>query len=532
MTTKTLRRDFLLGSAAAGLMAAAPSRLGARSLEPASARRAGVWNVRDYGARGDGQQMDTQAIHAAIAACASAGGGTVWFPAGKYLTGAVRLENNTNLHLDAGATILGSQDPKDYPVYPSPWPDGTRQISSLIYGENLTNVSLTGRGVIDGQGRAWWERLWLAHHRRGFPIPPLSEEQQREEIAKIKFGRPRLIRLIGCRNVLIEGLTLTHSPAWTIHPLFCESVTIHGVTILNPVPSPNTDGIDPESSRNVHISDCHIDVGDDCIAIKAGKNAIGRQVGKPCENITITNLTTRHGHGGVSIGSEMSGDVRNVAISNCVFQGTDRGIRIKTKRGRGGIVEGVTASNIVMQDVPEAFYFTMYYGHAGGLNQKEPINAGTPRFRDFHMSNITARGARVAGEVLGLAEMPIQEVTFSNIEIEADKGFFCQNAHHLGFYDVQIETASGPSLSTKRVRDLELDGFRCDRPHAGTPVIELEDTQDVFARGCQAAAGTSVFIEARGKTTSGIILRGNHLDRAAKPVEFTEGASPAALSEK
>ncbi len=528
MSTKTIRREFLLGSAAAGLVAAAPTQ----AARLASQREPSVWSVLDYGARGDGKQMDTQGIHAAIAACASAGGGTVWIPAGRYLTGAIRLASHINLHLDAGATILGSQDPKDYPIYSSPWPDGTRQISSLIYGENLANVSLTGRGVIDGQGRAWWVRLWLARRRRGFPVPALTEEQQREEVGKIKFGRPRLIRLVNCRNVLIEGLTLTNSPAWTVHPIFCEYVTIQGVTILNPVPSPNTDGIDPESSRNVHISDCHIDVGDDCIAIKAGKNAIGRQVGKPCENITITNLTTRRGHGGVSIGSEMSGDVRNVAISNCVFQGTDRGIRIKTKRGRGGVVEGVTASNIVMQDVPEAFYFTMYYGHAGGLNEKEPVNAGTPRFRDFHMANITARGARVAGEIMGLAEMPIQDVTFSDVQIEAGKGFACQNARHLGFYNVQIETADGPPLGAEKVQGLELDGFRCDRPHPGTPVVKLADAENVFVRGCRAAPGTSVFVEVSGKKSSDIALRGNDLGRAAQGIAFRDGATSAILSEK
>lgn len=519
-----LRRHFLFSSGAAGL--AANMGLPASSQDAVSQNS--ICNVLAYGASADGKKMDTQAIQAAIDACAQKGGGTVFLPAGKYLTGAIKLKSNIDLHLDSGATLLGSQDPGDYPVYPSPWPGGSREISSLIYGDGLTNVSLTGRGTIDGQGQAWWTRQWLMFPKRGAPVPALSEEERRAEVAKISNGRPRLMTLLNCRNVLIEGLTLINSAFWTVHPMFCDGVTITGLTILNPVPSPNTDGIDPESCRNVHISDCHIDVGDDCIAIKSGKDALGRQVGRPCENITITNLTTGRGHG-VSIGSEMSGGVRNVTITNCVFQGMDRGIRIKTQRGRGGVVEGVTASNIVMQDVPEPFALTCFYSH-GNPDEARPVDEGTPKFRDFHFAHITARGARSAGQITGLREMPISGVAFNDIRIEAERGFTCQNARELAFHNVYIESGHGSALAAKTVEAVEFDGFT--GAASGAPLVTLEDAKDVFVRGCSASAGTSAFLEVSGAASSNIVLRSNNLSRAAKSVVFGAGAGPAILSEE
>lgn len=519
-----LRRHFLLNSGAAGLAA----NLALPASGEAATEGNGIYNVLQYGAVGDGKRKDTRAIQAAIDACSAKGGGTVYLPAGRYLTGAIKLAGRVNFHLDSGAVLLGSQDPSDYPVYSSPWRDGTQEISSLIYGDSLDNVSLTGRGVIDGQGRPWWVRQWLMFPRRGAPVPAMSDEERQAEVAKIKHGRPRLITLLNCRNVLIEGLTLINSAFWTVHPIFSEDVTLTGLTILNPVPSPNTDGIDPESCRNVHISDCHIDVGDDCIAIKSGKDAVGLAMGKPCENITITNLTTAHGHG-VSIGSEMSGGVRNVAISNCVFQGMDRGIRIKTQRGRGGVVEGVAAGNIVMQDVPEPFALTCFYSR-GNPDEAQPVNEGTPRFRDFHFAHITARGARSAGQITGLREMPISGVAFSNVHIEAEHGFTCQNARRVAFHDVRIESASGPVLAVKRVESLDLDGF--SGLASGAALVTLEDATDVFARGCSAPAGVPAFLEVSGGASADIVLRSNNLGRAVTPVVFGEGASPNILSKK
>jgi polygalacturonase len=423
----------------------------------------GWFNVREHDAQGDGTTLDTPAIQATIDACAKNGGGTVLVPAGTYLTGAIFLRDNTTLLIDAGATLAGSENPKDYAVIRSRWEGVERETyASLITGSGLANIAVTGRGTIDGRGELWW-----ALHRA----------------KSLAYPRPRLISFAGCTNILIEGITLTRSPSWTINPVQCENVTVDRVTIINPADSPNTDGINPDSCRNVHISNCHIDVGDDCIAIKSGVEAAGRENLSPCENLTITNCTMVHGHGGVVIGSEMSGSVRNVAISNCVFVGTDRGIRLKSRRGRGGVVADIRVTNIVMQDVLCPFTINLYY-HIGvkgntSISDKRPapINAGTPSFRRIHFSHISVRGAQFAAAFLyGLPEMPIADVSFEDVSISmapnaqegspdmADgiepmrgAGFFARNVNGLRLSHVAIENQIGEPLLIEDSTGVEID---------------------------------------------------------------------------
>ena len=531
------RRDFLVSPTVLGLMG--PGSTLVRAEVPGQHL---LFNVRDYGTAGDGKRMDTRPMQAAIDACARAGGGTVFIPSGQYLTGAINLQSHVNVYLDSGAVILASQDPADYPVHPSPWQDGKRVISALIRGENLTDSSLTGRGTIDGQGQAWWVREYQTNpeYAKEYEahVPALTETQRREELARLQFGIPHLVQWLNCKNVLLEGLTLINSPSEAVWPIFCDDMTITGVTIVNPVPSPDTDGLDPESCRNVHISDCHIDCGDDCISIKSGTDAAGRKMGRPSENITITNLTTLRGHAGVALGSEMSGDIRNVSISNCTFQGTEHGIRIKSRRGRGGVVEGLVVSNIVMQDVREAFTNTMFYDATSPMSREEkdpeglrPVDEGTPRFRNFYMNNITAFGSKSAGQITGLREMPITGLVLSNIRISAEQGFSCQNARQIEFHNVRIDNTEGPALRAKNVQGLELDGFYSAQTHPETCIVDLEDVTDVFARGCSAAPGTTIFLRIAGAKSSNLVLRANNLGRAAKRVAFALGADPAILSE-
>ena len=268
------------------------------------------------------------------------------------------------------------------------------------------------------------------------------------------FLRPPFIQFMNCKNVLIEGITICNSPFWTVNPEFCENVTVRGVTINNPI-SPNTDGINPESCKYVHISDCHISVGDDCITIKSGKDRAGRKMAVPAENYTITNCTMLSGHGGVVIGSEMSGGVRKIAISNCIFDGTDRGIRIKTARGRGGIVEDIRVDNIIMKNIREqAIVLDMQYAKT----KEKPVSERTPRFRNIHLSNITA-DANQAGYLNGLAEMPIENVTFSNINIDAKTGFVIRDVNKISFHQVQINASTGPAINAKNVKQLNIDGI-------------------------------------------------------------------------
>ena len=348
--------------------------------------------------------LETSAVQGAIDAAAKAGGGTVRVTPGRHVTGALVMRSDVTLELDAGAVLAGSEDPADYPLVETRW-EGRHQLTHapLIGGSGLRNVAITGRGTVDGQGAGWWKR-----HRDKANAHP----------------RPRLISIADSSNVLIEGINAVNSPAWTINPVRCTNVTIDKVTIRNPWDSPNTDGINPDSCRYVHISNCHIDVGDDCITIKSGIETEAADRRAPCENITITNCTMAHGHGGVVIGSETSGDVRNVVISNCVFIGTERGIRIKTRRGRGGVIEDIHAANIVMREVLVPFTMNLYYNFLAkgdpNVSDKRPraVDAGTPRLRRIQFAQITALDAQYAAAFLyGLPEMPIEDVTFRDVSI-------------------------------------------------------------------------------------------------------------------
>lgn len=490
----------------------------------------GDFNVADYGAAGDGQTLDTRAIQAAIDACGLAGGGTVYLRAGNYVTGSIFLRSHVTLHIDGGAALLGNENAVDYPVLRSWW-EGVEQDTHapLISGNDLKNIAVIGRGTVDGRGAPWWKML-------------------REKT--LKHPRPRLISFANCTNVLIEGLTLANSPSWTIHPVRCENVTVDKVTIINPADSPNTDGINPDSCRNVHISNCHIDVGDDCITIKSGKEDAGRANLSPCENITITNCTMMHGHGGVVIGSEMSGDVRNVVVSNCIFTGTDRGIRLKSRRERGGIVEDIRVSNIVMQDVLCPFTMNLYY-HVGvrgnqqisdkGLKQ---VTEGTPRFRRIHISHITARDAHyAAGFLFGLPEMPLEDISFSDISISmsADAGpgapdmaddvepmqragFFVRNARGLRFHNVQVTGQVGPAFTLVDARNVDISACTTRTPAPDAPIIRMRNIDGAFVHDCYAHAESEAFLELQGESTRAVVLHGNNLARARQAINFAANA--------
>ncbi|WP_069658774.1 glycoside hydrolase family 28 protein [Arcticibacter eurypsychrophilus] len=489
-----------------------------------SASAQSYYNVTKYGAKNDSSKLATDAIKQAIAAASKAGGGTVYFPAGKYLTGPIHLKSNITLFIDAGAELHFSDNFDHYlPMVKSRW-EGTdvMNFSPLFYADGAENIAIKGSGLIDGHGKKWW--AYSEVHVKKIPTSKWQEEFKRLNADVLApdlpgwiergFLRPPFIQFMNCKNVLIEGIRIQNSPFWTINPQYCDNVTITKVTIDNP-PSPNTDGINPESCRNVHISDCHISVGDDCITIKSGKDRSGRKANVPAENHTITNCTMLSGHGGVVIGSEMSGGVKKIVISNCIFDGTDRGIRIKTARGRGGVVEDIRVDNIIMKNIrDQAIVLDMQYANTPA----EPVTERTPAFRNIHFSNITAEGNQ-AGYLNGLDEMPIDNISFNDINMDMKTGFVVKMATNIEFHNVRVNTTIGPVIKTENVKGLEIDGVKSHQPLVGTPVIELNNTEDVFIHNTFAAKGTDVFLKLKGEKTDGIVLRANNFSHVKTPIE-------------
>lgn len=442
-----------------------------------------IYNILDFGAVSDGKTSCTEAFKKAVSKCEENNGGTIYVPAGVYLTGAIFLKSNVTLHLESGSRLLFSNDINEYPVVISRW-EGVRRecYASCINADDAENITITGRGIIDGQGAFWWDIF-----------------RKKEN----KYPRPKLIAPYNCKDVTIEGVMLTNSPSWTINTILCENVTVDKVTIRNPYDSPNTDGIDPESCYGVHISNCHIDVGDDCIAIKAGTEDTAERV--LCKNITITNCTMVHGHGGVVLGSEMSGGIENVTISNCIFEGTDRGIRLKSRRGRGGTVADIRVNNIVMNNVLCPFIANLYY-YCGPKGDDKyvwdknsyPITEETPSFKRLNFANITAKNvSAAAGYFYGLAEMFVEDCSFDNVYISmADdaeaaypamlaniepcrqKGFFASNTRGITFNNMKIVGADGPAFEIENSENIILNNCQSLEPRTECDAIKIDNVKN------------------------------------------------------
>ena len=478
------------------------------------------YDVTKYGAKKDSSTLATKSIAAAIAAASKAGGGTVYFPAGKYLTGPIHLKSNITILIDAGAELHFSDNFDHYlPMVESRY-EGVDvfSFSPLFYAYKAENIAIKGRGLINGHGKKWWDyaltfyknqtarnkyQLLFDSANKNIVLPDDATQMQRG------FLRPPFIQSLYCKNVLIEGITITNSPFWTVNPEFCENVTVTGVTINNPK-SPNTDGINPSSCRYVHISDCHISVGDDCITIKSGKDVPGRTKAFPAENITITNCTMLSGHGGVVIGSEMSGDVKKVTISNCVFDGTDRGIRIKTTRGRGGVVEDIRVDNIVMKNIrDQAIVLDMEYSKT----KPEPVSERTPKFRNIRFSNITAY-TKKAMYINGLDEMPVSEISLHDVVFEAETGIVMRNAQDIELHHVRVNTKTGPAVSAEKSSRILIDALSTAKPLMDAPLIRLTDVKEALLTNHWLFDGSHKFADIKGAATNNILLHNNILKGA------------------
>lgn len=374
------------------------------------------FDITKYGAIGDGKASCTDAIRKATAACYAAGGGRVVVPDGRFVTGAVRLESNVNLHLTDKATLAFTADHREYPIVFTRW-EGVElmNFSPFIYAYGAENVAITGRGTLDGQADAdhWWNWRLASQNNPGRDRAArnrLIEMQAKGvPVAQRVFGeadflRPNFIQPYRSRNVLIDGVTVVNSPMWEIHPVLCESVTIRNVTVRSH--GPNNDGCDPESCRNVLIEGCTFDTGDDCIALKSGRNDDGRRLNVPIENVVIRNCTMKDGHGGVVIGSEISGGARNIFAEKCRMDSPqlDRALRIKTNSIRGGVIEGVYMRDVSVGEVAEAVVTINFFYEEGEGGPHLPV------VRDIDVRNVTSRKSQYALLLRGFRNAPISGV--------------------------------------------------------------------------------------------------------------------------
>jgi polygalacturonase len=451
-------------------------------------------SLLDFGAVGDGATLNTQAFEKAIVALSAMGGGELDVPPGIWLTGPIKLQSNINLHLERGALVQFSRDFNLYPLLVIDM-KGEKEVDSTspISGINLENIAITGDGIIDGGGDAWrpvkkdklTEQDWKALVASGGVLDARGDTWWPSESsmngAKIvtalrqanslnlqdyepthQYLRPKMVRLIGCKRVMLQGVTFENPPNWTLNPALCEDVSILNITVHNSYAAQNSDALDVESCRHVVIRDSTFDAGDDGICLKSGKDAAGRRIGVPDEDVLIEGCTVYHAHGGFVIGSEMSGGMRNIYVDNCTFIGTDNGLRFKSARGRGGIVEKIFISNVWMENILQnAIDFEMFYENGSAKDMagtnSPPVNDGTPQFREIHFKNIVCRGAQKAIVLEGLPEMPIRDFDLVNVSINAQLGVFVSDAEGIHFDNVHIDNQSGEKLTQTCVKNSSLD---------------------------------------------------------------------------
>ncbi len=477
-------------------------------------------SITDFGAVSGGQVLNSKAFADAIDAVTEKGGGRVIIPAGIWLTGPIILKSNLELHALNGALIKFSSDKDLYPLVETSFEGlNTWRCISPIYGKDVENVAFTGSGIWDGSGDVWrhvkksklnseqWkdlvnsggvvnekENTWYpseqykkAAENADMNVPlHLTTKEEFEEIRD--FLRPVMVSIQQSKRIKFDGPVFQNSPAWCIHPLIVEELVLRNLTIRNPWYSQNGDGIDLESCKNVLVENCNLDVGDDAICIKSGKDKQGRLRGIPCENLLIKNIVVYHGHGGITVGSEMSGGVRNVHVSGCTFIGTDVGLRFKSNRGRGGVVENIYISDVRMIDIPTfAISFNLYYGGLSVSEMledesltrssgQEVVSEETPQFRNIFISDMTLKGALQAVMLQGLPEMNLENVKLSNMILEADHGISISDATNVKLENIKLLT-KGKAIEMYNSKDIEVIGID----------YQFSSKEDITIRGNECA---------------------------------------------
>lgn len=460
-------------------------------------------SIIDFGAKSGGQFLCTNAFSDAINAVSAKGGGRVIIPRGTWLTGPITLKSNIELFTESGALVVFSTDKNLFPLVETIFEGfNTFRCMSPINGSNLENIALTGKGIFDGSGDVWrsvkkdkltegqWKKLIASgglvsgNGKTWYPSQQFIEGEKvaemnvprnlktKAEFEQIRdFLRPVMVSLISCKKVLIDGPTFQNSPAWCLHPLMCEDFTLRNTTVRNPWYSQNGDGVDIESCKNSIIHNCNFDVGDDAICIKSGKDKEGRDRGIPNENLIVKNCIVYHGHGGVTVGSEMSGGIRNLHVSNCTFIGTDVGLRFKSNRGRGGVVENIYISNVEMMNIPtQAISFNLYYsgrsasedleiGDDGQTPNLLPVTEETPQFKNIFIRDVNCKGAMTGIFLQGLPEMKLENVQLENIQMEADYGLVCSDAKNVKIKNLVLKTKKTPVIDLKNSTDVTIEEF-------------------------------------------------------------------------
>ncbi len=460
-------------------------------------------SLLDFGGVPDGITLNTEAFAKAIDGLAAKGGGTLRVPTGIWYTGPIVFKSNINLHLDKGALILFSNNKDLYPLVNTIFEGlDTKRCQSPISGRNLQNIAITGEGSINGSGEAWrplkkgkvTESKWKSVVQSGgvlkrndywFPsqgalkgdsmsnmnVP--DKNLTDEEWIEIKdFLRPVMVSFIECKNVLLEGVLFENSPAWNIHPLMCENVIVDNIFVRNPGYSQNGDGLDLESCVNSIIVNSTFDVGDDAICIKSGKDEDGRRRNRPTVNVVIDNCKVFQGHGGFVVGSEMSGGVKNISVANCQFLGTDVGLRFKSCRGRGGVVENIYIRDINMFNITtDSFLFDLYYGGKSASESLEdgdeppmdtkvpPVDETTPAFRNIYVKNLTSRNARRAMFFNGIPEMKIKNINVENVTISSTYGAEIVESEGIVLKNIKIVPQKGPAIDFKNVNNVDVSSF-------------------------------------------------------------------------
>jgi polygalacturonase len=395
--------------------------------------------ITDHGALGDGQTINTKAIQEAIDKCSADGGGMVVVPKGTFLTGSIFLKKGVNLLVEKEGVLKGSTDPEDYPQVDTRWEGIERKFTAaLLNAVDLNGVEVTGEGAIDGSGDQWIDQYRQQRQQQ--------QGAGRSGLTPTLPPRPRLICFQNCQHVRIAGLSLKNQALWCLHILYCEDVTVDGLNIRARHDIPSSDGIDPDSSRNVLITKCDIDVNDDCISIKAGKDADGARVNKPCENIIIEKCRFGYGHGGVAMGSEVTGGIHNVEVRDCVAEDDNwEPIRFKSQPSRGGVVENITYRNIELKNTRNALTFNMEWRMVPPIAPPAKVLTVV---RNVKIINVTGT-VKTAGMMHGMKDSPIENVTFENCIISAQKGLTLDNVKNIDLSGLDLKVEQGEPIIWK-----------------------------------------------------------------------------------